>query len=59
MIEPALGAAARLGRWYLGGSGFSECCSFPDGEALLDNHSAQSLVSITVILSLDKKKEWD
>ena len=47
VIEPDLGAAARLGSWYLGGSGFSECCcSFPDGEALLNNHSAQSPASV-------------
>ena len=46
VVEPALGAAPGLGRWFVGGCGFAECWSFPDVEAPFGNHSAQSPASV-------------
>ena len=45
VVEPALGAAARLGRWLVG---VRFCCmlEFPDVEAPLGNNSAQSPASV-------------
>ena len=40
------GCCGRAGQVVCGGCGFAECLSFPDVEALLGNHSAQSPASV-------------
>ena len=44
--EPALGAAAGWAGHFKGWCSFAECWSFPDVEARLGNHSAQSPASV-------------
>ena len=40
------GSCGQSGQVVFGGYGFAECWSFPDMEALLNNHSAQSPTSV-------------
>ena len=50
-VEPALGAAAGLGRWFVGVAVFAAFWSFSAEEATISNHSAQSPPSVSTASS--------